>query len=271
MHNPYDSGIITDDDAAHRRRRPPSLGGDDYAYGPGSPIIAPADGVIDLVDSDPGGSGGRMVGVRHAGGVRSEQLHASRILAKYGTAVEEGQTIALSGGSAYGKEHGVGYHIHAHFVVNGVRWGWENYLASVGAGTAGGGTAGGGWTPVDEEDDLPDMNEFLNTPAYTGGPTISALFKLLDSYPQKVWAETVRRGDVQISVKQELADAKTIAIRQEATINALAGILAGAQGGSGFTLEQIRAAAEAGARAGLTGLAANVSVELGAAEPTAGG
>jgi murein DD-endopeptidase MepM/ murein hydrolase activator NlpD len=133
MHNPYDLVLITDDDAAHRSRIPPSLGGDDFAYGSGSPIIAPADGIIDLADDGPGGSGGRMIGVNHGDGIHSEQLHASRLLLGIGAEVDEGDTIALSGGSAFGDEHGVGFHIHAHFVVNGTRHGWVNFLASQGA------------------------------------------------------------------------------------------------------------------------------------------
>ena len=97
----------------------------------GSPVISPAAGTVNLVDDGPGGSGGRIVGVDHGGGVVSQQLHLSRILVSPDREVEEGQTIGLSGGSANGSESGVGKHIHAHFVVNGVRHGWVNFLASV--------------------------------------------------------------------------------------------------------------------------------------------
>jgi hypothetical protein len=146
MFQPYDVRLLTDTDADHRARKPPSLGGDDFAYGLGSPIISPGPGVVDLVDRDPGGSGGRMVGVRHTGGVRSEQLHASTIGVDVGQVVAQGAILGRSGGSAYGLDHGVGYHIHGHFTVNGVRRGWINYLASVGATTAG-------------SDPRPDVNE----------------------------------------------------------------------------------------------------------------
>jgi hypothetical protein len=146
MHNPYDVSLLTDTDADHRARKPPSLGGDDFAYAYGSPIIAPAAGVIDLADDDNGGSGGRMVGVRHAGGVRSEQLHASVLRYPVGTEVAEGQTIAWSGASAYGSDWGTdGAHIHAHFTVDGVRVGWLNYLASIGTSSS---TAGTSSSPV---------------------------------------------------------------------------------------------------------------------------
>jgi murein DD-endopeptidase MepM/ murein hydrolase activator NlpD len=154
MFQPYDRSLITDTHEDHIARTPPSLGGDDFAYGPGSPVIAPADGVVDLVDDDMGGSGGRMVGVNHGAGVRSEQLHLSRIIVTKGQTVREGQTIGYSGGSAYGQEHGVGYHIHCHFVVNGVRLGWLNYLALIGA------TAGGVRRPVLNGGDN-EMAEFM--------------------------------------------------------------------------------------------------------------
>jgi hypothetical protein len=74
-----------------------------------------------------------------------------------------------------------------------------------------------------EVDDLPTMNEFLNTPAYTGGPTISQFFKNVDQggIAVQVWATAVDRGldanghRVLISALQELADAKTVAMRLE--------------------------------------------------------
>jgi murein DD-endopeptidase MepM/ murein hydrolase activator NlpD len=150
MRNPYDPALITDDDAAHRARTPPSAGGDDFAYGYGSPILSPGPGVVDLVDHDNGGSGGRMVGVRHAGGVRSEQLHASRLDVHVGQEVDELEPLGLSGASAYGSDWGTdGAHIHAHFYVDGVRVGWMNYLASIDASSP----VGGDRQPITNEED----------------------------------------------------------------------------------------------------------------------
>lgn len=71
------------------------------------------------------------------------------------------------------------------------------------------------------EDDMPDMNTFLNTAAYTGGPTISEVLKALDrnlapALVDMIWGKTVNRGlDAQgqpqmVPAIQELADAKTM-------------------------------------------------------------
>lgn len=156
MHNPYDVGLLTDTDAMHRARKPPSLGGDDFAYPAGSPILSPAAGFVDLVDNDPSGSGGRMVGVNHGAGVRSEQLHASWITVRVGDQVAEGGRLGRSGASAYGSETGTdGAHIHGHFTVNGTRVGWLNYLALVGAGSAPAGDPGHPFTESD--DDMPEI------------------------------------------------------------------------------------------------------------------
>lgn len=81
--------------------------------------------------------------------------------------------------------------------------------------------ATGGSTYLNLEDDMPTMDEFLNTPAYTGGPTISQFFKAVDQggIAVQVWARTVDRGldtngnPVRVSAIQELADAKTLALQ----------------------------------------------------------
>lgn len=71
------------------------------------------------------------------------------------------------------------------------------------------------------EDDMPTMQEFLNTPAYDGGPTISAFFKAVDQggVATQVWGRVVDRGldgagnPLLVSAIQELADAKTLAMQ----------------------------------------------------------
>lgn len=81
--------------------------------------------------------------------------------------------------------------------------------------------AAGGSTYLNLEDDMPTMNEFLNTPAYTGGPTISQFFKAVDQggVAAQVWGRLVDRGfdadgnRVLIPAIQELADAKTLAMQ----------------------------------------------------------
>lgn len=82
-------------------------------------------------------------------------------------------------------------------------------------------TSGAITTPTSMEDDMPTMNEFLNTAAYTGGPTISEVLKALDrnlapALVDMIWGRTVNRGlDSQgqpqmVPAIQELADAKTL-------------------------------------------------------------
>jgi hypothetical protein len=104
--------------------------------------------------------------------------------------------------------------------------------------------SGGGATPI-QEADMPltpaDMNLLLNTPAFDNGPTVSVVLMqvnavwqglygtgnpdvpgngsivgLIDSIPSRVWATDVQRAGVPVSALQELADAKTVALRIEA-------------------------------------------------------
>jgi murein DD-endopeptidase MepM/ murein hydrolase activator NlpD len=135
VRNPYDNRLRTDTHEDHLARNydpyPPSLGGDDFAYPRLSAVRSPGAGFVDLVDNDTRGTGGRMVGVNHGGGLRSEQLHLARIDARVGDQVAELGHLGLSGSSANGSEYGVGAHIHAHFILNGTRLGWVNYLAAV--------------------------------------------------------------------------------------------------------------------------------------------
>jgi len=84
------------------------------------------------------------------------------------------------------------------------------------------------------EDDMPTMNEFLNTRAYDGGPTISEVLKALDrnlapAVVDLVWARKVDRGvdangnRVLIDAIQELADGKTLDMQILAIVQQLAG------------------------------------------------
>jgi len=75
------------------------------------------------------------------------------------------------------------------------------------------------------------------------------LFLLVDRYldapvsavPEKVWSQTVTRGGRQISVKQELADSKSLAEKAAGTLAAQVAVAKGA----GLTAEQITAAVKA--------------------------
>lgn len=185
------------------------------------------------------------------------------------------QTYAWSGGQIVPG-------IHLYQYNNGVNVGGgtvdlcRSYQASF--GQVGSVFAGGGAITL-EDDDMPTMNEFLNTPAYTGGPTISqvlkeshnvyagvygggpsipggtSIVKLIDNIPARVWATTVSRGGKKVSALQELADAKTVALQLEVENAALKQAIAAISVASGvIDPAQIEAAAKAGAAEALKDL-----------------
>lgn len=147
---------ISDGWAEHRARG--SLGGTDFVDGMLTPMHAMADGVVVMVDSNPGGSGGRMITIRHDDGDSTEELHAQSFIVVRGQRVSMGQVIGYSGGSGFGLDRYYGPHIHAHGVhANGVRFDVQPLIdfanpTNPNAGTAG----GGGTTPItntNEEED----------------------------------------------------------------------------------------------------------------------
>jgi len=91
--------------------------GVDYAGGYGSPVIAPAAGVVRLIGLERNGFliNGNIIGIDHGQGVTSAYLHLSRILVKEGQMVKPGQVIGAIGstGSATGP------HLHWGLYVNG--------------------------------------------------------------------------------------------------------------------------------------------------------
>jgi len=106
-----------------------------------------------------------------------------------------------------------------------------------------------GWTPGNEEDDMPTMEEFLNTAAYTGGPTISQFFKNVDQggVATQVWARTVDRGtDGKIPALQELADTKTILMQMRASQAGLESALTALANAKGLDPAAILKAAQTG-------------------------
>jgi hypothetical protein len=62
----------------------------------------------------------------------------------------------------------------------------------------------------------------------------------VSSVPAKVWAETVRRGGQDISVKQELADAKSGVQRLEAAVAALTSLVGQLAKGESVDYERIQ-------------------------------
>ncbi|MFU2076442.1 murein DD-endopeptidase MepM [Gallibacterium anatis] len=103
------------------RRKNPVTGriaphkGVDFSMPIGTPIIAPADGVVVKVSYQAGGAG-RYVMLRHGREYQTVYMHLSRPLVKPGQSVKKGQRIALSGNTG----RSTGPHLHYEFHINGV-------------------------------------------------------------------------------------------------------------------------------------------------------
>ncbi|MGO4143808.1 M23 family metallopeptidase [Paenarthrobacter sp. YAF11_1] len=167
--------------------------GEDRAAKIGTPVYAPCDGVVEfeqyfvtLDGSDNPwlmtAGGGLSLGINAGNGKPLFIMgHLSATLVSRGERVRQGQLVALTGNSGIWTTGA-----HLHFEVMPPRWDLNNgtygrvnpaiyctfYPAPGGASLG----PAGSITTTPQEDDMPDMNTFLNTPAYTGGPTISELF-----------------------------------------------------------------------------------------------
>jgi len=87
--------------------------GVDLALPAGTPVLAPADGVVTLAADRAFTLEGRLVLVDHGGGLESAFLHLSRIDVAVGDRVRRGQTIGLVGATG----RATGPHLHW-----GLRW-----------------------------------------------------------------------------------------------------------------------------------------------------
>ncbi|MBO6258700.1 MAG: peptidoglycan DD-metalloendopeptidase family protein [Succinivibrio sp.] len=100
-------------------RRHPVLGyvrphnGTDFGVPVGTPIVAPADGVVDKAGYSRGS--GYYVVIRHRGGISTVYMHLSKILVKPGQNVTIGKTIARSGNTGLS----TGPHLHYEIRING--------------------------------------------------------------------------------------------------------------------------------------------------------
>ncbi|WP_251978664.1 peptidoglycan DD-metalloendopeptidase family protein [Salinicola avicenniae] len=86
--------------------------GTDFAMRTGTPIDAPADGVVERVVNHP--LAGRYIVIRHPNGYVTRYLHLSRSLVSPGDHVTMGQEIALSGSTG----RVTGPHLHYEVLVN---------------------------------------------------------------------------------------------------------------------------------------------------------
>lgn len=174
--------------------------GDDWAVPVGTPVRAAGDGVVvfagqfDDTYADNFGwnlmYGGLMVVLNMNGETAPyfEYGHNSELRVKTGDPVKRGQVISLSGNTDGGTNISTGPHCHVgclpyNFNLNSNTYGrvnprlfmtdyWEDEAeASASLGPA------GNITPIEQDDFMTSMHDFLNTPAFTGGPTISEMFK----------------------------------------------------------------------------------------------
>ncbi|OOS01853.1 murein DD-endopeptidase MepM [Canicola haemoglobinophilus] len=88
--------------------------GVDFAIPVGTPIIAPADGIVEKVAYQANGAG-RYIMIRHGREYQTVYMHLSRSLVKAGQSVKRGQRIALSGNTG----RSTGAHLHYEFHING--------------------------------------------------------------------------------------------------------------------------------------------------------
>jgi len=105
-------GALTSAEGSARAYGPHN--GIDLAAGPGTPVIAPADGVVTSIGED--GPCGTMLVVTHESfgtpGFFTRYCHLSVVQAAYKQPVRRGQQIALTGTS--GQTPGIGFE-HLHF------------------------------------------------------------------------------------------------------------------------------------------------------------
>ncbi|BFU59260.1 MULTISPECIES: murein DD-endopeptidase MepM [Rodentibacter] len=88
--------------------------GVDFSVPQGTPIIAPADGLVEKVAYQAGGAG-RYVVLRHGREYQTVYMHLSRPLVRAGQTVKKGERIALSGNTGIS----TGPHLHYEFHING--------------------------------------------------------------------------------------------------------------------------------------------------------
>ncbi len=88
--------------------------GIDIAAGWGTPIVAPADGVVTFAGSR--GGFGRLVVIDHGFGVTTRFAHTSKFFVKEGDRVKRGMKVAQVGNTG----HSTGPHLHYEIHVDGV-------------------------------------------------------------------------------------------------------------------------------------------------------
>lgn len=99
--------------------------GTDYAAPTGTPIYASGDGRV--VHSGNKGGYGKTVIINHSGNIQTRYAHMSRIKAKNGARVKQGQVIGYVGSTGLAS----GPHLHYEFILNGVHRNPRTILAKL--------------------------------------------------------------------------------------------------------------------------------------------
>ena len=94
----------------------------DIAAAPGSPIVAPADGVVSFAGYDPGY--GKLVSIDHGYGVVTRFGHTSQIFVEVGQRIRRRDVIAAVGNTG----RSTGPHLHYEVRVNSVPVDPYNYV-----------------------------------------------------------------------------------------------------------------------------------------------
>ena len=87
--------------------------GIDVSAAAGSPIVAPAGGIVTKVDVE--GGYGNILEIDHGNGIHTKYAHCARIIVRAGQRVERGQMIATVGNTGLS----VGPHLHYEIIVDG--------------------------------------------------------------------------------------------------------------------------------------------------------
>ncbi|MBX7230587.1 MAG: M23 family metallopeptidase [Bdellovibrionales bacterium] len=102
--------------------RPEMHAGLDIAAPPGTPVYAPADGVVSYVGFEPGY--GKIVSIDHGYGVVTRFAHNSRVVTEQGKKVSRRDIIAAVGTTGRSS----GPHVHYEVRVNGIPVDPQNYI-----------------------------------------------------------------------------------------------------------------------------------------------
>jgi len=94
----------------------------DIAAAPGTPVYAPANGIISYVGYESGY--GNLVTIDHGYGVKTRYGHNSEVHVKYGQKVKRGDKVASVGSTGRSS----GYHLHYEVRVNGVAVDPKKYI-----------------------------------------------------------------------------------------------------------------------------------------------